>query len=424
MPRVRSIQDVVDYRLCMGCGACVHVVGRDSGAMVDIPTVGLRPFFSRELSAEEEKRALSVCPGIRVTAPSEGGSHVAKEESSRFDSPVAGRGYGAWEGYASDSAVRAGGSSGGVITTLCQYCLDERDVDVVSHVGMAREEPWKNTNVLSETRAELERGLGSRYAASSPCLSLSDIQRLEGKAVFVGKPCDAAAVALVLQQQPQLRSRIAAVISFFCAGTPSSAAASELLERNGADLSSLNAVTFRGEGWPGRFAAIDDRGDEVLSLSYSESWAQLQRSRGLRCSLCADGMGEVADIACGDAWHRHTDDDNPGMSVVIARTQRGRQIIEGAHRAGYLHLERVGVDSVVRSQGSEAGLVKRRVDLWGRLLALRLFGIPIPRYQGIRISDAWDRNSLWRKARTVLGTMRRVVRKKLWKRMLLQRPHR
>jgi coenzyme F420 hydrogenase subunit beta len=408
--RIKKIQDVVDYRLCIGCGACLHVLGRDAGRMVDIPDIGLRPRFSRALSAEEDETALQVCPGVQVELSGD----VVPDGG--FEDPHAGRGLGVWEGHAADPEIRASGSSGGCITALSLYCLEKRGIDFVSHVAMHDDEPWRNRTVVSRTRDDLFRGVGSRYAPSSPCVSLDAYENSGEVGVFVGKPCDAAAVALVLKQKPQLRSNVAAVISFFCAGTPSSGSSAQLIRNNGLEPGHAGSVKYRGDGWPGRFRAIDRSGSERVSFTYAESWGELQSSRGLRCHLCADGMGEVADIACGDAWHRYADDGNPGLSVVIARTRRGLDIIEGATREGYLVLERVGVGSVLASQGSESGLIKRRSELWGRLLALRLLGVPRPQYRGFPLFAAWRGIASGRKLRSIVGTGVRAFRKKLFER--------
>ena len=384
--------------------------------MVNIPGIGLRPQFLRTLTPEEQVRALGVCPGIRVEAPSAAENGERSDNAAACDDPRVGRRYAVWEGYAADPEIRTGGSSGGLITALSLYCIEKLGVDSVFHVGMEPDKPWQNRNIRSASRSELLRGLGSRYAPSSPCLSLAEIEASDTRSVFVGKPCDAAAVSQVLKHKPELRSKIAAVITFFCAGTPSSAGVARVLREEGADPDSLDAVRFRGNGWPGRFRATDTDGSEVVSLSYAESWGRLQSSRGLRCSLCADGMGELADIACGDAWHRHVGDENPGVSVVIARTRRGMEIVEGARQAGYLELEPAGVDAILASQGSDAGLIRRRSDMWGRLLVLRLLGIPHPRYEGFPLLAAWRAIALPRTLRSLFGTVARVFRKRLFAR--------
>jgi hypothetical protein len=44
--------------------------------------------------------------------------------------------------------------------------------------------------------------------------------------------------------------------------------------------------------------------------------------------LCPDSTGEFADISCGDPWYKKPESDEPGMSLVLVRTERkGRSAI-------------------------------------------------------------------------------------------------
>ena len=60
-------------------------------------------------------------------------------------------------------------------------------------------------------------------------------------------------------------------------------------------------------------------------MSYMESWGFLQRYRPYRCYLCPDGTGELADLSCGDPWYREILEDEPGHSLVVVRTERGKE---------------------------------------------------------------------------------------------------
>ena len=102
--------------------------------------------------------------------------------------------------------------------------------------------------------------------------------------------------------------------------------------------------TSRGGGWPGkaRVKVRSGQGTRDESLSYEESWRELQKYRQWRCYVCADHMGEFADIAVGDPWYREIPPDEPGLSLILARTERGRRILHGAIAAGFLTAEPQG----------------------------------------------------------------------------------
>ncbi|WP_319562193.1 Coenzyme F420 hydrogenase/dehydrogenase, beta subunit C-terminal domain [Marispirochaeta sp.] len=411
MKKIKSIEDVVAYRLCIGCGACKSVLRNDSIQLVNYPSIGLRPIIKKPLTSEENELTLAVCPGIKVVA------RLNKLESrdQQKNNSVAGRFESIWIGHASEPEVRYRGSSGGVLTALSLYCLEKKGFDYIAHTKMNQKQPWMNKSTLSASRNDILKACGSRYSPSSPCDILNDIISKDGSFVFVGKPCDIAAVRMFSAREPELEKKIGMILTFFCAGTPSSAAVENLGKGFVGDkFKEISELHFRGNGWPGSFRMRIGNGKEIKYLSYEESWSQLQRSRSLRCHLCADGMGDLADIACGDAWHLYENDNNPGLSIIIARTERGRELIEAAQKDGYVTIKPVDKSAISAAQGKKNGIVNRRRAVWGRLAVFSIMGIPRTRYIGFPLFKAWLGLSILSKIKSIVGTLRRILHKKLF----------
>jgi coenzyme F420 hydrogenase subunit beta len=222
-----------------------------------------------------------------------------------------------------------------------------------------------------------------------------------------------AGAALLRRESPALDRRIGLVLTFFCAGTPSTRGTLDLLRELEVDPGELSGLRYRGLGWPGGFRPeLRDGGTRFLS--YQESWGRLTAYRPLRCHLCPDGLGRLADISCGDAWHRHAGpgEADPGRSLVLVRTPLGRRILAEAAAAGYVHLEPSGPREVLRAQ---ADLLQRRRQLHGRLLAFRLLGLPVPRYRGFALRSSWRRLPAGERFRVVAGTLRRILRRGWWR---------
>ena len=193
-----------------------------------------------------------------------------------------------------------------------------------------------NMNHLSRTRQDVVARAGSRYSPTAPCAALADVQHGTGPHVFIGKPCDTAAVAALGDRDPNIAETVGVLLTFFCAGTPSIRGTLQVMEQLGINRSGVTEVHYRGDGWPGNFR-VTKRGEaEPMTLSYQESWARLTAHRPLRCNLCPDGLGRVADISCGDAWEEHGREDDPGRSIILVRTEKGRRILAGAAQAGYI----------------------------------------------------------------------------------------
>ena len=145
-----------------------------------------------------------------------------------------------------------------------------------------------------------------------------------------------------------------------------------------------------------------------------ESWGFLQKFRPFRCYLCPDGTSELADISCGDPWYREIKEGDAGFSLALVRTQRGREILHGAMDSGYVSLERVGPKIL---KDSQRNLLEKRKAIWGRLLAMKFFGIPTPRLVGFYLFQNWLKLPIPEKARSFLGTVRRIIQRKLYKPM-------
>lgn len=387
--------------MCLGCGACAYI-GEDAGVrMQDYPGVGRRPLFPAQLPAGMEREMVSACPGVRIESP------LTDERAGRADENeiLIGPTEGIWEGWASDSEIRFSGSSGGAVTGLALFCLERLGMAFVVHSGMDPEKPWLTKTVVSRSRSDLLGRCGSRYSPSSPVEALRLIERSDAPCVFIGKPCDAAAVNNLRRFRPDLDAKLGLVLSFFCAGPPSSGASVKLAASLGIEpAENITSLKYRGKGWPGNFEVRGRDGREA-SLSYDESWGILaQKQRQLRCHLCPDGLGELSDVTGGDAWHRRAEGSD-GISLVLARTARGRDAVAAAMAAGYLNLKPSDAAAVVKAQG----LVGRRKLVGARIKALKLFGLPVPEFPGFFLDRASAAESLPKRIKEFTGMAKRIL---------------
>ncbi|MEM7227976.1 MAG: Coenzyme F420 hydrogenase/dehydrogenase, beta subunit C-terminal domain [Planctomycetota bacterium] len=396
-----QIESVVDRGLCCGCGACAGLAP-DSYRMVDHEEDGLRPQRrpGSPAAPEDVRRA---CPGIALQHETPPDEHMTREWG-----PVRA----VFEGHAIDPDTRHIGSSGGVITALADHGLRSGSAAGVLHVRARTDAPWLNETTLSTTSSELRRGAGSRYAPASPIEGLPLLEDVDGPCVVVGKPCDIAALHQACRSRPALRDRIAVTIALFCAGTPSTRGTIEMLRAMGIDDHTIiTSLRYRGHGWPGEATASlpASTGPTTRALSYEKAWGEiLTRHKQWRCRICPDHTGELADIAVGDPWDRPPTGEEPGRSLVVARTARGAAWIDAARTSGIVALDAVDAD---RIETAQPALRVARGQVWGRLLALRVLRQPTPTFRGFPMFRAWWSALTWRqKAQSLIGTIRRVRR--------------
>lgn len=415
---IKKLKDVQDWQLCCGCGVCAYMYPGQI-EMIDIPVAGRRPKFNNasDLLNETFDKGLEVCPGIGL-------EH--RRDVFEYEDLIVSllKSWGPileiWEVYAGDQEIRYKGSSGGAITAISLYCLEQEKMHGVLHVVSDPKVPFLNTTRLSKDRDDLLMGIGSRYSPASPCEKLDEIEHSAGSNVVVGKPCDIAAVQKVRKLKRELDEKIGLTIACFCAGTPSTNGTVEMLHQMGVEnLNDLSMLRYRGYGWPGTTKVESKKeiiSDNYLELSYEESWGRiLQKYRQWRCYICPDHTGEFADFAVGDPWYKKIEDGDKGRSLILVRSVKGKRILRDAIAKGYLVAEE---KEPVVLLASQRNLQKARARLWGQLIALRLLRAPYPKYKGFSLLSGWMSNlTLCEKINSIFGTMKRVYRKKLKKKM-------
>jgi len=408
MRRIRTLQDILDWGLCIGCGACFSYCKKGAVKLIHIQSIGIRPTFNNAI-CNNCNECVDICPGYYIDARKSKYKNI-------YNTYLIGPTLEIWEGYAKDRDIRYYASSGGIISALSLYCLEKRDMNFVLHTGADPVIPYKNKTIQSKNRTDILACSGSRYSPSSPCDSLQLIEQSNKECVFIGKPCDAAAISQLCKKNKELSEKIGIILTFFCAGTPSTLATLNLLKKMNIKEDLVNQIKYRGLGWPGNLKVIYDDMSKEKTLTYIESWNFLQKLRPFRCHICPDGLGELADISCGDAWHKYSDGGGDiGRSLILVRSERGKEILHNAMDAGYLKLFPSNTDDVIEAQG----LVTRRKEVFGRILAMKVLGIPTPAYKGFSLFKAWRHNSFIKQVKIVLGTLRRLIQRGLWHRNII-----
>lgn len=413
--KCKSIRDVVEKNLCCGCGACV-LAAPDKIKMVDVESDGLRPTYDGQLTVQEESIALSICPGVAIDY-----NHQLTEGIDPNLLGEWGPILNVYEGNASDDEIRFISSSGGVVTALAICGLEQGQANAVLQIAARADMPYVNESRMNRSVDQVLESCGSRYAPASPCELLPEILKNEGKTIVVGKPCDIAAINKAKKVMPQLNDKILLTISIFCAATPSTEGTTTLIRNMGeSDLSKVTEMRYRGHGWPGNASVISASvsGDIIArERSYAEAWGgELSRHRQWRCNLCADHVGEFADISVGDPWYRSIEDGELGSSLILVRTAIGQEYLDNAVLGGYVDQEKRPHSCLPKSQPY---LINVAGMIWGRIFALSLvsyFGVGVPALKGKNFFKIWL-NSLSPKEKiiSIVGTLRRVLSKKLWR---------
>jgi len=403
----KTVRDVTDWRMCIGCGACKYVCPDSKISLTNILNEGIRPILS-DVDCDSCTLCLDVCPGYETV-------QVASEEQTAISAELH-KSWGpvleVWEGFATDSAIHHNGSSAGLTTAIALYCIENENYHGALHIGSDENDPLENKTYLSQSKEEMLAHSGSRYAPASPCDSLDKIENAPNPCVFIGKPCDVSGLRKAQIMKEELSDKVGLAIGIFCAGAPSTQGTIDLIDSKNIPMDGISHIRYRGKGWPGHFTVDQENNENLLKLTYKESWSFLQKYRPYRCHMCPEGTSESADISCGDPWYRDVSEEETGSSLVLVRTKKGQEILKKAHQAGYINIQSLDPKNLSLSQ---VGLLAKRQAIWGRLLAFKIFNIPTPKFQGFDLFDNWLYLNLKEKLRSILATIKRILIRKYYR---------
>lgn len=401
MAKQSVIDKIYKDNLCLGCGLCQSICGKDNVEMQLQSTGFFKPVIKTKVPVEKDRIIKNICPGINVVNDLK----ITKER----------RVWGSMEqlfsGFSTDKEIRTQGSSGGIISAVAIYMLQHKLVDGVMQVGGDAADFQRNTLQVSRTKKDVLRCASSRYAPALVFDRILELLNENGDVYcFIGKPCDISALKNFLSHYPQYQQRFALTVSIMCAGMPSFAGTQAIVKEFNA-VEPVKNLVYRGNGWPG-FFSFKDSTDKEYKMTYNDSWGKrLGKHLHQRCKICPDGIGIQADIAVGDAWE--TADGYPdftereGRSLVIVRTQRAVQLLEAAAQSGDMKFEPLEEQAIGKMQPYQ---YRRRMRVGARVLAFCLGKRRIINYKHLQLWNNVRAESPVILLREFVGTFKRVIK--------------
>ncbi len=376
---------IVEQGLCIGCGLCQSVAGKDRVRVRKTLNGFLAPLVEGDLDHDTVDRIYAVCPGTRV----EGLPERLLEVDTRQDNV-----WGPWRrmvrAWAGDAQVRYEGSTGGVMTALAAYLLKSGRVDFILQVKTSDSEPTFGDPVLSFTEADVFEAAGSRYGPAAPLLDIGAALDRNQPFAFFAKPCDVNALRNYAQQDERVDRLVKYCVVMVCGGYGTPRGTEAFFKRVGIDADSVTGLRYRGRGCPGPTRVDTPTGSH--EYHYIDYWGEDETTWTLpfRCKVCPDGIGEAADIAASDSWvgggpNRIDSVDDPGINVLVARTRAGEELIAAAAVDGALTLENdIVPDTLSVYQPHQ---VNKKYAAWPRHQGLRNAGRIAPQTARLRIEE-------------------------------------
>lgn len=369
--QIKTTEHVWKFNSCTGCGACVGIC--PTGALQMRKHVGKGLYVPSLVNRENCSKCglcTEVCPSLYP--------NLKELTSSVFgklpEDTLIGNSISFYVGHSTNTKIRRNAASGGLTTSLLIFALEAGIVDGAAVVRMKRSDPLEPEIFVARTADEVISACKSKYCPVPSCLAIKDILSEKGKFAVVGLPCHIHGFRKAEAVNSKLKAKIAFHLGLFCSHTINFLGTSFLIEKMGCTGEDIVRIEYRGDGWPGGMSIYMKNGTKKF-LSSNVYWGRLFSQyffAPIRCTLCNDGLNELADMSLGDAWLPELTDHIMGESMAVTRTEVGENLLQRCVLKGDLELAKISRNDVIRAQRNMLLYKKKR--LGARIFVFKRLG--------------------------------------------------
>lgn len=264
-------------------------------------------------------------------------------------------------GHSTNHSTRLKASSGGVLTEITNYLLDQKEVDYVLDRTCS--------GFRLRNSSEMEQS-SAIYIEASYSKIIRKINQLENKRIaIIALPC----LINPLKTRIEERNIVPYSFSLFCGHLKKETYKTALLGKINGSKTDHKEINFRTKLPQSRsasdyyFTELDNSKSYRMKTSFLGEWGSGPHRHNL-CDLCSDAFGENADASFGDAWHQPYEADKRGTSIIIVRNTKIRLFLEKLEEIQKVSLINGSISDVINSQSS--GIENKTVGTqlrWSRL---------------------------------------------------------
>jgi coenzyme F420 hydrogenase subunit beta len=371
-----NIQYIVKNDLCTGCGTCVSFCPTGSIKMVDSRQDVFHPQVDNA-TCTYCGYCMKVCPGQQVDF-----KQLYREIYGReIDTNLLVNSRQCYLGHATNHDINYYSTSGGLITALLLYALENKIITGALVTRWKKANPFEPESFIARTTEEIIDASKSKYCPVAANLALREILQSDSGERFavVGVACHIQGMRKAELLNKTLQQKIILYFGLMCSHTNKFGIMGHIAKTFGIKKEDITHFNFRGQGWPGYLAIDLNNGDKKLIPL--EKWVKFHELNFFtpdRCLLCSDFVAGLADFSFKDAWLPEIKARNDiGQSFVVVRSEQGLKICENAMEKGVIDLQKVPDTDVIRSTGFNRLANK---DLRAFFKFNKMRGYPVPEY--------------------------------------------
>lgn len=332
-----QVEQVYKNGLCCSCGLCSNYCPKKA-ISYEVDSLGFyKPCIDSVLCID-----CGIC-----TSHCPGGNDLKNYNS---DAPIY------RYGYSNDDEMHLNAASGGIVTELLSYLIQNKIVDYVTCVTN-RENFNHPQQILTNDISLIRKCRTSKYCPVIWNDIIPQIEQCNGAVAVVGLPCQINSIKHYYSKKKNCNIRY--YIALICNHTPSLYAA-DYLAYSVNPKGHLISIINRGGGFPGFMSFTvnnlmnqancnDKSSSNKYQSSYRKTWGAGYGKyfKNLRCILCNDPFAKNADITIGDSYFLQNS-DKLGTSFCMIRNTELNNILTDMSNEGIITIKDGPSEEVVK----------------------------------------------------------------------------
>ena len=388
MTNIKSLTDITNNGLCIGCGLCQSILGKEKISIEMTDKGRLEPKEINPISGDDLEKVKKICPGVIVES-------LPKKDisnDSKFDT-LWGYYNSLFYAWSTDEQIRFQSSTGGLLNGLSLFLLESKKVDFILHTAGDPEKPMRSVPRFSYTKQELlSCESRSRYGPASPLSKFNEALDTTKNFAFVGKPCDISAIRQLSKTDERVNKQCKFLLTLVCGGSTEFTKSQDFIKSFNVKEEELEIFRYRGFGNPGKMYIKTKDGREH-DREYNSFWGEESTWRvHFRCKICPDAIGESADIAALDTWRGGSPKkEDEGFNAAIVRTQKGSDLLKEAIKAGYI--QKGSNLTIADINDFQPHQVSKKKAVYARHLGMKKNNLPTITTNDLRIEELYNKNN-------------------------------
>jgi len=339
----KTIEETCSVGLCTGCGTCVATCPNSAIKMMRNGGV-----YVPQLNGEKCNQCgicYEACPGHSVDFKELNLAIFGKEP----EDILLGNYVNCYIGHATDPSIRYDSASGGLVTALLTFAIDEGIVEGALVTKMSDKNPLEPKVFIARSKEEIISASKSKYCPASVNIAIKEVLKEDGKFAVVGLPCHIHGIRKAKMLDKKFK-KIVLHFGLVCRNSPNFLATEYLLQKMEIRKEDVKRIDYRSEGWPGGMSITlkDGRRKFVPLLSpLYQGGVFGAHFIPQRCVLCSDKSNELSDISFGDP--HGLSDNKIGESMAISRNRVSEELLQNAVTAKRIELRKIDSDKAKQS---------------------------------------------------------------------------